>query len=236
MSLFIWPVILIVDLLIIGLAVVSGRLLPVLAALALTLITAAAWLFRWPREIGFSLLPFLFVLGGFAVLFGIASSFLFRKLPKAPFASLLPVSSAVLPFLLLILATLRLKIADPSPVFGLALLLVLFLVGLVRISGITALAPTALGCVLALEWAWHQQSFSADHATMPLLWYLGFYALFTAFPLVFQKQFATRQLPWITSAAAGVGTFSLVYRLVGQAWPNDSMGLLPLRCSASCSF
>jgi uncharacterized membrane protein len=85
-----------------------------------------------------------------------------------------------------------------------------------------------LGCVLALEWAWHQQSFSADHATMPLLWYLGFYALFTAFPLVFQKQFATRQLPWITSAAAGVGTFSLVYRLVGQAWPNDSMGLLPV--------
>jgi uncharacterized membrane protein len=228
MSLFIWPVILIVDLLIIGLAVVSGRLLPVLAALALTLITAAAWLFRWPREIGFSLLPFLFVLGGFAVLFGIASSILFRKLPKAPFASLLPVSSAVLPFLLLILATLRLKIADPSPVFGLALLLVLFLLGLVRISGITALAPTALGCVLALEWAWHQQSFSADHATMPMLWYLGFYALFTAFPLVFQKQFATRQLPWITSAAAGVGTFSLVYRLVGQTWPNDSMGLLPV--------
>lgn len=228
MSLFIWPVILIVDLLIIGLAVVSGRLLPVLAALALTLITAAAWLFRWPREIGFSLMPFLFVLGGFTVLFGIASSFLFRKVPKAKFASLLPVSSAVLPFLLLILATLRLKIADPSPVFGLALLLVLFLLGLVRISGITALAPTALGCVLALEGAWHQQSFSVEHATMPLTWYLGFYALFTAFPLIFMRQFATRKLPWVTSAAAGIGTFSLVYRLVGQAWPNDSMGLLPI--------
>ncbi|MEZ5385292.1 MAG: DUF2339 domain-containing protein [Prosthecobacter sp.] len=228
MSLTIWPVILIVDLLIIGIAVVSGRLLPVLAALALTLITAAAWLFRWPREIGFSLMPFLFVLGGFAVLFGIASSFLFRKVPKAKFAPLLPVSSAVLPFLLLILATLRLQIANPSPVFGLALLLVLFLLGLVRISGITALAPTALGCVLALEWAWHQQSFHADYATTPLLWYLGFYAIFTAFPLVFQKQFATHKLPWITAGAAGVGTFSLVYRLVGQAWPNEMMGLLPI--------
>lgn len=228
MSLAVWPVILIVDLLVIGIAVVSGRLLPVLAALALTLITAAAWLLRWPREIGFSLAPFLFVLGGFAVVFGIASSFLFRKVPKAKFAPLLPVSSAVLPFLLLILATLRLQIANPSPVFGLALLLVIFLLGLVRISGITALAPTALGCVLALEWAWHQQSFHAEHATTPLLWYLGFYAIFTVFPLGFQKPFSTRKLPWITAAAAGVGTFSLVYRLVGLTWPNDSMGLLPV--------
>lgn len=228
MSLAVWPVILIVDLLIIGLAVVSGRLLPVLAALTLTLITAAAWLFRWPREIGFSLMPFLFVLGGFAVLFGIASSLLFRKVPKAKFAPLLPVSSAILPFLLLILATLRLQIANPSPVFGLALLLVIFLLGLVRLSGITALAPTALGCVLALEWAWHQQSFHAEHAATPLLWYLGFYAIFTAFPLVFRQQCATHKLPWITAAAAGVGTFSIVYRLVGQAWPNEMMGLLPI--------
>ncbi len=228
MSLMIWPAILIVDLLIIALAVINGRLLPVLAALVLTLVTAAAWLFRWPRELGLALTPFLVVLGGFTILFGIASSFLFRKAPKAQLAPLLPVSSAVLPFLLLILATLRLQIANPSPVFGLALLLALFLLGLVRISGVTVFAPTALGCVLALEWAWHQQSFQITNATTPLLWYLGFYAIFAAFPFVFRSHLATRKLPWITSAAAGVGTFSLVYRLVGQTWPNDMMGLLPI--------
>lgn len=228
MSLMVWPAILIIDVLIIGVAVVTGRLMPVLVALTLTLVTAGSWLLRWPRELGGALTPFLLVVGGFAVLFGIAGSFLARKLPKVSFASLLPVSSAILPFLLLILATLRLQIANPSPVFGLALLLTVFLLGLVRISGITALAPTALGCVLALEWAWHQQSFHAEHATMPLLWYLGFHALFTAFPFVFQKQFAARKLPWITAAAAGVGTFSLVYRLVGKAWPNEMMGLLPI--------
>jgi len=228
MSLMVWPATLIIDLLIIGLAVVSGRLMPVLAALTLTLVTAASWLLRWPRELGGALTPFLLVVGGFAVLFGLAGSFLSRKLPKVAFASLLPVSSAILPFLLLILATLRLQIANPSPVFGLALLLTVFLLGLVRISGITALAPTALGCVLALEWAWHGQSFHAEHATLPLLWYLGFHAIFTAFPFVFQQQFAARKLPWITSAAAGIGTFSLVYRLVGKAWPNEMMGLLPI--------
>ena len=227
-SLMLWPAILLVDLLIIGLAVFSRALVPVLAALALTLFTAGAWLFRLPANTTGSLSQFLIVLGGFAVLFGIASSFLSRKQPKAQFASMLPVSSAVLPFALLILATLHLRVADPSPIFGLALLLTVFLLGLARISGITVLAPTALGCVLALEWAWHQQSFRADHATTSLLWYLGFYGLFTAFPLVFQKLFAPRKLPWIASAAAGLGTFGLVYRVVSRAWPNEMMGLLPV--------
>lgn len=227
MSLTIWSAILIIDLLIIGLAIASGRLLPVLAALVVTLITAGAWLFRWPRELGLVLAPFLFVVGGFAVVFGLAGSYLARKRPQVPFVSLLPVSSAILPFLLLILATLRLRIAEPSAVFGLALLLVVFLLSLVRVSGVTVLAPTALGCVLALEWAWHQQSFDATRPVVPLLWYLGFHAVFTAFPFVFQRHFATRKLPWITSPAAGIGTFSLVYRLVDQAWPNEVMGLLP---------
>ena len=227
-SLIIWPAILLVDLLIIGLAIFTGALVPVLAALALTLFTAGAWLFGLPVNTTGSLSQFLIVLGGFAVLFGIASSFLSRKMPKVPFAAMLPVSSAVLPFALLILATLHLHVADPSSVFGLALLLTVFLLGLARISGITVLVPTALGCVLALEWAWHQQSFSVEHASTPLLWYLGFYALFTAFPLVFQKLFAARQLPWIASASAGLGTFGLVYRVVGQTWPNEMMGLLPI--------
>lgn len=227
-SLMLWPAILLVDLLIIGLAVFSGALMPVLAALALTLITAGAWLFRMPNYHLGGLSLFLFVLGGFAVVFGIASSFISRKMPELKFASMLPVSSAVLPFALLILTTLHLRVLDPSPVFGLALLLTVFLLGLARISGITVLMPTALGCVLALEWTWQQQSFRVEYADTPLLWYLGFYLLFTAFPLVFQKLFAKRQLPWIASAAAGLGTFGLVYRAVGQAWPNEMMGLLPV--------
>jgi len=226
-SVMIWPAILLVDLLIIGLAVMSGALVPVLAALALTLLTAGVWLFRLPVGLAGSLTEFLIVIGGFAVLFGIASSFMARKMPKAAFSQMLPVSSAVLPFALLILATLHLHVADPSPMFGLALLLVVFLLGLTRISGITVLVPTALGCVLALEWSWHAQSFSAEHAVLPLLWYVGFYTLFTVFPLVFAKQLANRQLPWIAAAVAGLGTFGLVYRLVDAAWPNSMMGLLP---------
>lgn len=235
-SLMIWPAILLVDLLIIGLAIFTGALVPVLAALALTLLTAGAWLFRLPMNTTGSLSQFLLVLGGFAVLFGIASTFISRKMPKVAFASILPVSSAVMPFVLLILATSHLRVTDPSSVFGLALLLTVFLLGLARVSSITVLVPTALVCVLALEWSWHQQSFSAAQPITPLLWYLGFYLLFTAFPLVFQNLFAKRQLPWIAAAAAGLGTFGLVYHLVDAAWRNHMMGLLPVASAIAPLF
>jgi uncharacterized membrane protein len=226
---FMWPVILFLDLVIIGLAVVSGLLLPVMGALVLTLITAGVWLAGGAGETVFSLASFLWVVSGSAVVFGVSGVLISRRWPKAPLSvsSLLPVSSAVLPFVLLILATVRLEIPDPSSVFGLALLLVLFLLGLVRLSGITVLAPVALGCVLALAWTWHERHFEADYPMIPLCWYVGFYALFTGFPFVFRGQFAARTRPWIAAAVAGPGVFSLVYRLVGQSWPNELMGLLP---------
>ena len=226
-SFAIWPAILLVDLLIIGLALSTRLLTPVLAALGITLLTAGVWLFRLPVDEPHTLMPFLTVVGGFAVFFGIASSFLNRRIPNAESGSYLPISSAVLPFTLLIMATLRLRVDDPSPVFGLALLLAVFLLGLARVGGTTVLVPTALGCVLALEWVWHERQFSSHAAVLPLLWYLGFYTLFTVFPLVFQKFFSERRLPWVASAAAGIGTFWLVYRLIQSTWPNEMMGLLP---------
>ena len=160
------------------------------------------------------------------------SAFLARKMPQAAVASLLPVSSAVLPFGLLMLATVHLGVSNPSPIFGLAFLLAVFLLGLARLGGLTVLVPTALGCVLALEWTWHQQGFRPEYAAVPLLWYLSFYVLFTLYPVVF-RVWATRRLPWVAAAAAGLGTFGLVYQVVKAAWPNQMMGLLPLAFSVA---
>lgn len=227
MSLMIWPAILLVDVMVIAMAIITGSLIPVLGALALTLVAAGAWALRWPKIVGGDLLPFLVVVAGFAALFGVASSFLSRKLPKAALAPLLPISSAILPFLLLILVCVRLGIGNPSPIFGLALLLTIFLLGLSRVGRIEVLVPTALGCVLALQWAWHEQSFNASHPVIPLVWYLAFYLLFTAFPWLFRGSLAKSTLPWMTSAAAGIGSFGLVYRVVDASWPNGAMGLLP---------
>lgn len=223
----IWPAILLVDVLVIVLAALSGTVLPLLAALALTLVTAGLWLFHLPGGRNADIGPFLFIVGGFAMLFSGVGAWLQRKLPKAEHVSLVPVSSAVLPFALLGLAATVIPVPNPTPMFGLALVLSVFLLGIVKVSGITALSVSALACVGALEWIWHFGHFTPEHAKLPLFWYLGFYLLFTVFPFVFRDSFVNRKLPWITSAAAGLVTFGLVYRVVKLAWPNEVMGLVP---------
>ncbi|GEP41841.1 DUF2339 domain-containing protein [Brevifollis gellanilyticus] len=226
-GLTLWPAVLLVDILVIVLAAISRAVLPLLASLVLTLIMAGIWLFHLPGGRDADIGPFLIIVGGFAMLFSGVGAWMERKMPKTEHVSLVPVSSAVLPFALLTMATQVIPVPNPSSMFGLALILALFLLGIVKVSGITQLALTALMCVGALEWVWHVGHFSAEKPTLPLLWYLGFYLLFVLFPFIFRAQFAETKLPWITSAASGLVAFGLVYRVVKLAWPNDFMGLVP---------
>jgi len=78
----IWAAILLVDLLVIGLAVATGAVIPVLASLVLTLGVAAMWLLRVPAQVD-SLLPFLGVITGFAAVFALAGKWLQRGMPAA---------------------------------------------------------------------------------------------------------------------------------------------------------
>ena len=142
-------------------------------------------------------------------------------------AALLPACSAVLPFLLLIMATLRLPLANPSPVFGLALLLVVLLLGVTKMFSQDWLPAVGLACVAALECAWHFNRFDAANPSLPLTWYLIFFAVFTLFPFLFLKKFGDRVVPWATAAMAGLPQFFLIHRLVTAAYPNQVMGLLP---------
>jgi hypothetical protein len=226
-GLALWPALLLADLLVIGLAWLTGALLPVLAALALTLLAIALWLFVAPSSVELPLGLFLTLVASGATVFAFAGQRLARRFPKALTASLLPASSALLPFLLLIMATGELRLADPTPVFGLALALGVFLLGLVRAGGATVLAPAALAGALALQQVWLQRGFTVDHAGLAVLWQLGYLAVFSAFPFVFRRRFATETLPWITAAAASLGTFGLMHQVVIRAWPNEVMGLVP---------
>jgi uncharacterized membrane protein len=131
-----------------------------------------------------------------------------------------------MPFALLIMAVLQLNVANPAPVFGLALLLTGFLLVMTKITRVHGLGLAALACVFALDFAWHGHSFSKEQPIQPLLWYLGFYAVFTIFPFAFREHFKATTLPWTTAACAGLGTAVLVHDVVGQAWPNTPMGLL----------
>jgi hypothetical protein len=245
LSIFVWPFVLLVDLLAFVLALMTARLLPILAVLLLTLVAMGAWLFRIPSELT-GLPTGLFLLGGFAVLFLVAAAWACRRSITAPdavstraaslfgdvgdpanLAVQLPALSATLPFLLLIMVTLRLPLANPSPVFGLALLLIVLLLGMTVILSLDVLPAVGLVCVLALEHAWHFQHFDPARATLPLICYLAFYAVFSVFPFIFHRKFGNKTMPWAAAALAGPLHFYLVYQLIRTAHPNGVLGLAP---------
>ncbi|MBC8127071.1 MAG: DUF2339 domain-containing protein, partial [Gloeobacteraceae cyanobacterium ES-bin-144] len=230
----VWVGILIADLLVIGLAVATGALLPVLASLALTMGVAALWLFRVPVHVA-SLMPFLGVITGFSVMFAVAGRWLFRetstggngKIVQSTTALFLPVASAALPFALLVLALSRLPVANPSPVFGVALLMTALLLGLAILGKQGPLVLAALVGTLAVEAVWHLNHFQPNSPNVALGWYLGFYGLFLAIPFIFRKSSISESAWWIASALSGVGHFLLIHNLVKQAYPNSMMGLVP---------
>ena len=246
LSFIVWPFVLLVDVLAIGLAVVMASLLPVLAVMVLTLAATGALIFKIPAELT-GLPTSFFLLGAFAVFFVAVSVWAVRKLKpdlltKAiplnedslqpeNLAALLPACSATLPFLLLIMATLRLPLANPSPVFGLALLLMVLLLGVTKMFSQDWLPAIGLACVAALECAWHFNRFDPVNPNvspnLPLTWYLVFFAVFALFPFLFLKKFGDRVVPWATAAIAGLPQFFLIHRLVTAAYPNQVMGLLP---------
>ncbi len=241
-SFLVWPFVLLVDVLAVVLAVASAALWPVLAVMLLTLGATAALIFKIPVTLT-GLPTSFFLLGAFAVFFVAISVWLVRKFSPASFqtglkfgeditrpadvAAILPACSAVLPFLLLMMATLRLPLTNPTPVFGLALLLVVLALGLAKLFSQDFLPAIGMVCVAALESAWHFNRFDPAHATQPLTWYLIFHAIFTLYPFVFLRQFSGRIVPWATAALVGLPQFLLIHRLVTATYPNHVMGLLP---------
>ncbi len=239
-SFIIWPAILLADLCVIVAALISGVLLPVIAALVLTLMVVFSWLCKVPPQIT-ALPSFLIVLGGFAAVFVIAGCWLAKRYSGVlkrdgdkptlndQVASALPVLSAALPFVLLIMATQRLPVLNPSPVFGLGLLLVLLLLGLAKIARVPSLCLASLGCMVALEGAWHQAHFNAEQPWTPLCWYAGVHLLFTVYPFFFRDTFKNSVLPWAASAASGIGHFVLIYAAMKDSFPAmaDRLGLVP---------
>ncbi len=245
LSYLIWPFVLLVDLLAIAMAIAAMTLLPIFLAMALTLAVLGGWLAQIPADL--SGLPFLlFVLGGFALFFLLTSQWAIRRMsfmaeqharsvdsssnPPMPdgLILLLPASSIVLPFVLLIMVTTRLPITDPTPVFGLALLLGGFLLAVSKKFNVEGLPIVGLLSTIALEVTWHVDHFNPQAAAAPLGWYLVFYALFLLYPFLFEKAAEhKRGLVWAASALAGPLHFHLVFRLVKSAYPDFVMGLLP---------
>jgi hypothetical protein len=240
-------VVLLIDLLAIVLALLVPSVLAVLSVLVLTVAAAAIWISESPASVTV-LPPVLLVIGAVAAFFLAAAALVMRWLPErgaveerqtgsqrpwldpavsAALLAQLPALSAILPFLLLLMLTGRLPLVDPSPVFGLALVLVVLLLGLTWWLELEWLPVVGLVSALALQHAWHVRHFRPEEAVVPLLWYLGFYAVFLLYPFLVRPPLATRVVPWAAAALSGPLHFFLVYQAVERGFPNTMMGLLP---------
>ncbi len=246
-SFIVWPFVLLVDVLAIALAVMTASVVSVVIALLLTLAATGALISKIPETLT-GLPASFFLVGAFAVFFFAASIWLIRKYSPAAFktglrfgenlsnpadvAAVLPACSAVLPFLLLIMATLRLPLTNPSPVFGLALLLVALLLGVTKLLSLDWMPAVALVCVGALECAWHFNRFDLGNPKispqLALIWYLVFFGVFALFPFLFLRKFSEKVVPWAAAAMAGPLQFFLIYRIIKVAYPNQIMGLVPV--------
>lgn len=243
-SLTVWLFVLLVDLLVIGLAIVSGLVVWVVAALVLTLLSVAGWVLVAPAGLD-RVTGDLLVVALFAGVFIAAGIYLARKLagkspPDLPFPTgpralwsndillpRVPALAAVMPFALLALMTLRLPLVNPSPVFGLALLLTVLLLGLARYFRLGVMPAVGLLAVLAVEHLWYFARFTEPLAGVALAWFVGFTLVFTAYPFVFWRELKEEIVPWVAAALAAPLHFYLVHDLVRRAWPNSYMGVLP---------
>lgn len=250
LSIAIWLSILVLNALAVILAFITAAVKGILSVLLIT----AAMVFFWLTDVPVylpGLLEMLIIIGAFAAFFLLVSVLILRRSatgqttgspettikrePDWTLKNLFPADlsiqitaiSALLPFLLLIMVVLKQPLQNPSPVFGLAILLGILLYGLVFFFRADLLAAICLLGVVCLEQAWFSRSFTTEPAVLPLAWLLLFYALFSLFPFLFQKQMAGRIIPWATAALAGPLQFFFVYRLIRAAYLNPYMGLLP---------
>lgn len=224
----VWPAMLLTNLLVIGMALFSRRTLPVLAALLLTLASVLIFLHKLPCVV-FSLWPFLSVLGLFAVVFVSAGLALVRRTDgKDPLAAWMPAISSVLPFALLVIATVHLPVGNPSAIFGFAAALAVFLLFLAWRHTQPTLVLASTICLLAVQNTWCAVHYKPDLLQLALAWFIGLGSLFVIYPMMTRSRWQAHSLPWISSAVALIGTFGLVYRAVVRSYPGFDMGLLPL--------
>ena len=124
-------------------------------------------------------------------------------------AAQLPILSAVLPFLLLIMVTLRLPLTNPSPVFGLALLLVVLMLGVTKLFSLDWMPAVGL-----VAWPRWKPPGISTALTLPTrssrssgTW--SSWRSSRSIPFLFLRKFSDRVVPWAAAAMAGPLQFFL---------------------------
>jgi uncharacterized membrane protein len=239
-STLLWSAVLLADLAAIALAAYTASILGIVAALVLTLAAAGLWLAQMPVQTP-DLVGLLAVIGGFAALFCGASAFLQRRFASQGITGaghaherdalrFLPAISAILPFILLVSVFTRLNLPDPTPVFGVGLLLIVMLLALARWSGNQVLPLVGLGCALVLEGAGLDPFFHVKTGWAAMVWPLVFTSAFAVFPFCFQSRKSPAVMPWASAALAAPFHYLFISVAVERLWPsfwNTASGAVP---------
>jgi len=244
----VWPVVLLIDVLAIGLAVFTASLFSILAVFVLTIAVIALWIAQIPvGNAGANVDSELLVVGLFAVVFMLGIVWAGNKVRAGMTAAMGGLSSgattsvqmsndsfaqlaslsAMMPFLLLVLVLQQTKMSDPSRVFGLAMAMSVMLLAVVRFCKTDILAPIALFCALMVEYVWQLQWFSSDRFGSALGWLLSFGALFLVYPFIFMDEFKARVPQWVASALSLPLHFYMIHRTFHVAMPGfEYLGLV----------
>jgi len=123
------------------------------------------------------------------------------------------------------------QMPDPSMLFGVALLLVVLLLGLGAVARQGALVLAAFLGALLVEYVWLDQQ-SADTGSLAgLAWYSVFAAVFLGFPFALRGKVLDLQLPWAVAALSLPLHFFLLHHDVVRYWPNNIPAVLPALCA-----
>ena len=238
----VWPSVFAIDAIAVAAALAVGITWLSIVVLALTMGTV--WI-GFLRLTTLSDLPeLLLVLTIFAVAFFVAGFFLDRRgsgqkgVSSTSISDVtwsdqigkmlsLPVLSALLPLLLLGVASAQIQLPSPAAIFVVGLLMVLFLLSLVVLFKLDILVPVSLLGSGYLLLSWHGTSFDPQQPLLALPWYVVYLALFFLFPFAFEKVMLDRPLPWIGAALSGPVFFFLIYAGVSQLLGDALIGLLP---------
>jgi len=243
---FLWLAMILLNAVGLGLTLATGFLAPFTCMLVLTLITLCVWVMEGAAGDLLGLAAILLPMGVLSLLFFGAGIFLLLRSARASGGAdvrcglftgegpdwnspaLVPILSSALPFVLLAQVAAVLRVADPSPIFGMALLFVVLLLGLVRyLKDMAWLSIVPLAGVLLVEHVWHFSNFTPESAFLPLLWYLLFPTILGIFPFLFPDRYRESLAPWLASALGAPLHFYLVYQAVHRGYPNPYMGAVP---------
>ncbi len=233
----IWGAIIAVNLVVMFFTVIMATYWALAVMIVLTLVAVGSWIARVPVA-GTDIDAMLWMVGGFAVALFTGSVLVLlhyrRSLTLADATKRIPLHvvqlpalSAALPYVLLIMVMDHLHLANPSFVYGLALLLSVMLLGTARWAKTYWLGWVALGGTVLTQWAWHSTS-NQGMLDVALAWSVLFFVLFFGYALVFKKSFTEQLHPWAIACIGGLAHFLLVHRNILEFHPNHLMGLVPL--------